>query len=131
MKTADETPVPSRVLLVEDDESVAWGLTMLLEAEGIEVAVARTGAAAIGMLASGRPDAVVLDVGLPDIDGVDLFRRIRANDASLPIVVSSGNANGLRFEELQRSNRVRLLIKPYEIGDLLHALEELRVRAHK
>ena len=80
-----------RILLVEDDANALEVLSELLEAGGDEVSVSCTGAAALALARLVRPDVVVMDLRLPDTDGVDLIRALKAVDASMTIVVFSGS----------------------------------------
>ena len=68
----------ARLLVVEDDDAISEPLVRALAREGHEVAHAVTGAEALTQVDEGDLDLVVLDIGLPDIDGVDVCRRIRA-----------------------------------------------------
>jgi two-component system KDP operon response regulator KdpE len=77
---------PARVLLVDDEVSIQRALTPLLRSRGYEVAVAGTGEDALRLVGSQPPDVIVLDLGLPDVDGVDLCRRIRLESA-VPIII--------------------------------------------
>jgi two-component system, OmpR family, response regulator len=81
---ADGTPV--RVLVVDDEESLADLLTMALRYEGWEVRAAGDGAAAVRAARELRPDAVILDVMLPDTDGLALLRRLRAEVPDVPVL---------------------------------------------
>ena len=75
-----------RVLLVDDEEIVRDVLTRYLEREGFRVDVAADGEAALDLAARRRPDIVILDLMLPKLDGLEVFRRIR-DDGDLPIVM--------------------------------------------
>jgi putative two-component system response regulator len=79
----------ARILVVEDDASIRLLLTALLEREGFEVSTARDGEAGLRAVAEHSPDVVVLDIGLPRIDGLEVTRRLRAAPASrtLPIIL--------------------------------------------
>jgi two-component system, OmpR family, KDP operon response regulator KdpE len=79
---------PGRILLVDDEISIQRALTPLLRSRGYEVDVAGTGAEALAVMKATPPDLIVLDLGLPDIDGTDVCRRIREESAA-PIVVLS------------------------------------------
>jgi len=89
-------PSGAVVLVVEDDDAARATLIRDLEAHGYEVDAAEDGATALRRWESRRPDVVLLDLGLPDIDGLDLIRRIR-RDAPTPIVILSG-----RYEEREK-----------------------------
>ena len=76
-----------RVLVVDDDPTVSDVVRRYLERAEFEVTLAEDGPAALTAVAESRPDLVVLDLMLPGIDGLEVCRRLRADDASLPIVM--------------------------------------------
>jgi CheY-like chemotaxis protein len=79
----------------------------------------------LNAISSTRPDAVVLDIGLPDVDGSTVYRQIAEQHPLLPVVFSSGHADQAKLEaHLSRPN-VALLRKPYEIHALLATLESV------
>jgi len=84
------------VLVVEDDDGARATLVRDLEAHGYEVDAAEDGATALRYWERRRPDVVLLDLGLPDMDGLDVIRRIR-REAPTPIVILSG-----RYEEREK-----------------------------
>ena len=69
-----------RVLVVEDDEEIALVLQRSLRLEGYEVRIAGDGEAALDQSAAFNPDLVILDLGLPKLDGIEVARRLRAAD---------------------------------------------------
>jgi two-component system OmpR family response regulator len=77
---------PLRVLVVDDEFSIAELLSMALRVEGWDVRTAADGAEAVRVAAAFTPDAAVLDVMLPDMDGFEVLRRLRAGNALLPVV---------------------------------------------
>src|SRR5262245_3490147 len=79
--------MPSDVLLVEDDATIGRSLEQALGGAGYTVTLATTGAAARRAFLHGIPDLVLLDLGLPDIDGVDLCRELRATAPAASIIV--------------------------------------------
>ena len=85
-----------RLLVVEDHEDTAEMYRMLLELAGHEVRLARTGAQGLALLRETRPDVVLIDVGLPDMDGYALARRVRAEpggDRPLLVAVTGYASN--------------------------------------
>ncbi|WP_269175648.1 response regulator transcription factor [Modestobacter sp. VKM Ac-2986] len=84
LRRADGTPV--RVLVVDDEPMLSDLLSMALRYEGWEVRTAGDGAAAVTTAREFRPDAVVLDVMLPDMDGLEVLRRMRADAPLVPVV---------------------------------------------
>jgi two-component system OmpR family response regulator len=77
---------PVRVLVVDDEANLAELLAMALRLEGWEITVALTGGRAVAAAKRERPDAVVLDMMLPDIDGLEVLRRIRSSFADIPVL---------------------------------------------
>jgi two-component system, OmpR family, KDP operon response regulator KdpE len=83
---------PLKILVVDDEPPIRKLLRMGLTSQGYEVLDAPDGKAALDLLAS-KPDLVILDLGLPDIDGLELLRRIRQRQEGLPIVVLSSRGD--------------------------------------
>ncbi|MGB9280980.1 MAG: response regulator, partial [Pseudonocardiaceae bacterium] len=84
LRRADGAPV--RVLVVEDEVSLAELLTMALRYEGWDVRSASDGLSAVRTAREFGPDLVVLDIMLPDIDGLEVLRRLRAGAPTLPVL---------------------------------------------
>lgn len=106
------------VLLVEDDRSIAESVTASLSAAGMEVAHVTSGAAAVDALSLAFPDVVLLDLGLPDMDGLDVARLIREK-SHVPIIIVSA-----RGDELDRVLGLELgaddyVVKPFSQRELL------------
>jgi two-component system OmpR family response regulator len=81
---ADGSPI--RVLAVDDETSLTELLSMALRYEGWQVSVANTGMQAVHLASEVQPDVVVLDIMLPDFDGLEVMRRIRAERADVPVI---------------------------------------------
>ena len=77
---------PLRVLVVDDEVNIAELIAMALRYEGFEVATAHTGGKAVTAAKTFRPDSVVLDMMLPDFDGMEVLRRMRASDPGVPVL---------------------------------------------
>jgi two-component system OmpR family response regulator len=77
---------PLRVLVVDDEVNIAELISMALRYEGLEVASAHTGSKAVTLAKTFRPDSVVLDMMLPDFDGLEVLRRMRATDPGVPVL---------------------------------------------
>jgi two-component system, OmpR family, KDP operon response regulator KdpE len=109
---------PARILLVDDEVSIQRSVAPLLQSRGYQVDVAGTGAAALTMAAARPPDLIVLDLGLPDLDGTEVCRRIRAESA-VPILVLSARgseADKVRALDLGADDFVT---KPFGAEELL------------
>jgi DNA-binding response OmpR family regulator len=114
-----------RVLLVEDETPIAEGLVALLE-DQFEITVASSGDEALAMIGAVAPDVVVLDIGLPDMDGTDVARLIRDVRPDVPIIFATGHGDS---RHVAIGPRVRLLYKPFEVEDLLALMAELESEA--
>ena len=111
-----------RILLVEDDPAVAAGLTTLLESADVEVIVSHDGEGGVSRAFESRPDCLILDVGLPDIDGTEVFDRVRKRFSNVPVIFSSGHADATRLQSYLALDHVGLLIKPYTFAELTTVL---------
>ena len=118
-----------RVLLVEDDAAVSEGLMAVLEEEGFDVSAVDKGALAVGAVRRFSPDAVVLDVGLPDMNGADVYLQIAAEWPDLPVVFSTGHGDMGRLERFLERANVDYLMKPYSTDVLLERVSRLLPRA--
>jgi len=82
------TPPVARILLVDDEVALQRSVGLLLRSRGYDVVIAGSGSDALSQLESGRPDLIVLDLGLPDLDGSEVCRRMRT-ETQAPIIVLS------------------------------------------
>ena len=115
-----------RFLLVEDNVVLAEGLSWALNDLGHEVSVVGLGRQAIGMIQHWRPDAVILDISLPDIDGVQVAEFIRRDHPDLPIVFASGHDRDQpRIIEAVKDRATAILRKPYATETLLETVAKL------
>ena len=113
----------SRVLVVDDDRPLARALSINLRAHGYEVVVAHDGRAALTELARIHPAVVVLDLGLPDLDGIEVLAGIRGWSAVPVIVLSARSTSGEKVEALD-AGADDYVTKPFGMDELL-----ARVRA--
>ena len=112
------------MLVVEDDADIAGVLRRSLDKEGYDVRVAGDGEAALDQAGVFEPDAVVLDLGLPRLDGVEVCRRLR-EDGDVPILIlTARDALDSRVEGLD-SGADDYLVKPFERDELLARMRAL------
>jgi two-component system KDP operon response regulator KdpE len=91
----------ARILLVDDEVSIQRAVAPLLRARGYDVEVVATGTEAVRIVSNRIPDLIVLDLGLPDIEGTEVCRRVRA-ESSVPIIVlSARDAESHKVEALE------------------------------
>ena len=120
-----------RVLVVDDEPQIQRFLTVALSAAGYEVQTAETGAQALRLAATGAPDLIVLDLGLPDRDGKDVLRDIRQFSKTPVIVLSARDREAEKIEALDLGAD-DYVEKPFGIGELTARLRAaLRHAAHE
>jgi two-component system KDP operon response regulator KdpE len=113
----------TRVLLVDDDVPLGRALGINMKARGMEVEIATTGQAALDLVARFRPDVVILDLGLPDLDGIEVLQGIRGWNR-VPVVVLSARASSEEKVTALDAGADDYVTKPFEMNELL-----ARVRA--
>jgi DNA-binding response OmpR family regulator len=113
-----------RVLVVEDDTDIAGVLRRSLDKEGYDVRVAGDGETALDEAGVFAPDAVVLDLGLPTLDGVEVCRRLRTGGDVPILILTARDALDARVEGLD-SGADDYLVKPFEREELLARLRAL------
>jgi two-component system KDP operon response regulator KdpE len=107
----------TKVLVVDDDPSLLKALRIGLTARGDDVLVAHSGAEAINQVALAGPDLVILDLGLPDLDGLEVCRRVR-EFSDVPIVVLSAYGDERRKVEALDSGADDFVTKPFGMAEL-------------
>jgi len=120
----------AKILLVEDNEMNRDMLSRRLAKRGFDVVVALDGTSGAALAASERPDVILMDLSLPDLDGCDVTRRIRANaaTASIPVIALTAHAMG--------TDRLRAIdagcqdydTKPVDLARLLGKIDALLPR---
>jgi len=110
----------AELLLVEDDPDIGDQLAAALAGQGHQVRWARTGRAALDHVGRGeRVDLVLLDLGLPDIDGVEVCRRLRRGSPGLPIVVLTARDAEMDIVLGLNAGADDYIAKPFRLGELL------------
>lgn len=123
----DETPNPrpsldTHVLVVDDEPRLLRALSMNLTGRGYNVSAAASGTSALDLVATARPDLMVLDLGLPDIDGLDVIRRVRGRGQQLPIIVLSARSASQEKVIALDLGANDYVTKPFDINELLARL---------
>ena len=117
--------MPGRqILVVEDNERNMKLVRELLEATGYRAIEAATGSQALDLARERRPDLVLMDIRLPDIDGVEALSRLRADDrtASIPVLAVTAQAMQGDRERCLAAGFDGYLSKPIDVGQLLEAV---------
>ena len=110
--------IREKILVVEDEKSIAHFISTVLNNNGYEAMRARTGQEALAMVSSHCPDLIILDLGLPDMDGMELLKNIRSW-SGLPIVVVSARSHERDKVAALDAGADDYLTKPFGTAELL------------
>ncbi len=117
--SADGVAAHASVLLVEDDERISEPLLRVLRTEGFEVGHVAAGAAAIATVGERLPDLVLLDLTLPDIDGLDVCRKLRADHPALPVIMLTARAEEMDVIVGLGAGADDYVAKPFRLAELV------------
>jgi two-component system, OmpR family, response regulator MprA len=118
-----------RILVVDDERAVRESLERALRLEGYEVALAEDGAQALGTLADQAPDAVVLDLMMPGVDGFEVCRRMRSGGDRTPVLVLTARDSVTDRVSGLDAGADDYLVKPFALDELLARLRALLRRS--
>jgi PAS domain S-box-containing protein len=124
-------PAAKTLLIIDDETAISDGIAALLVHDGIRVEAIATGVEAQRAIARLHPDVVLLDFGLPDLDGSEVYALIREVDATLPVIFSTGHGDRRILHDGLDDPYTRFLQKPFEIADLMAAMVELETEVKK
>jgi CheY-like chemotaxis protein len=116
----------ARVLVVDDDPEIVTFLATLLELEGIESTVATSAAAAMEKIEQGIPDLVLLDIAMPDRDGLDLCRALKKDPrtSGVPVFVVSARPGKDVVERALAAGAEEFIRKPFENHELIARIRD-------
>lgn len=128
---ADPGAYQASILVIDDEASIRESLRMILEYEGYRVEEAASGAEALSRIAAQAPNALLLDIKMPEMDGLELFSAVRERGYGMPIIVISGHGNVATAVEATRLGAFDFLEKPLRRDRVLlclrNALESSRL----
>ncbi|HZL93510.1 MAG TPA: response regulator transcription factor, partial [Vicinamibacterales bacterium] len=110
--------MPSRILIVDDEPNILGTVAPLLRSRGYEVLSAMTGRAGLDAVERDKPDLIVLDLGLPDMDGVDVCRQMRQATGVPILVLSARGAEGDKVAALD-AGADDYVTKPFSVAELI------------
>lgn len=113
----------ARILLAEDDDSMRQFLSRALEKAGHSVVSAADGVDAMAKLDRGKFDLLVADIVMPEMDGVELARRVVQTDASVKVMFITGFAAVAMQQKADQSVNAKVLSKPFHLKDLVGEIE--------
>ncbi len=117
-----------KVLVVEDDPEMQRALALNLTARGFEVTTVGDGTAALNEAAAGAPEVIILDLGLPDLDGMDIIRAIRGYTRTPIVVLSGRSGSGDKVDALD-AGADDYVTKPFDVSELVARLRAATRRA--
>jgi len=115
---------PPQILVMEDDLTVATGLKMVLDEDGFNVDLAGTGELAMDAFRQKRFDLLVADLRLPDVNGMDIIREIKANKPDTEIIVITGHGNAATAVEAMKLGVSDFIPKPFTEDQIKTAISE-------
>jgi DNA-binding response OmpR family regulator len=118
----------SVVLLAEDDSAIADPLSRALQREGYAVEVVTDGLSALEFADKGRADLLVLDLGLPGMDGLEVCRRLRSSGRGLPVLMLTARADEVDFVVGLDAGADDYVAKPFRLAELLARIRALMRR---
>jgi nitrogen regulation protein NR(I) len=115
---------PAKILLVEDDSAIVTTLRRILTDEGYEVAIEKTGDAGLACAKQNSFDAVITDLKLPGLSGLDLVRELHAARPRLPILMMTAHGTTETAIEATQFGAYDYLLKPFEMPEMLKLVEQ-------
>ncbi len=112
------------ILVVDDEPDIRQLIQEILQDEGYQVAVAKDGEEAHTLIRKEMPDLILLDVWMPDIDGITLYKQLLAEGCQAPVIIMSGHGTVETAVEATRLGAYTFLEKPLSMGRLLPAVEQ-------
>lgn len=113
----------ARILVVDDDPDVLETLTEFLTLNGYEVTTARNGGDALMLLAVAPADVVLLDIAMPQVDGVTALRRIRVDHPDLPVIMLTANVDLDMARRTLKQGAFDYVAKPIGFTHLAHVID--------
>jgi len=123
-----------KILIVDNEPDFLEVMRTRLEANNYEVTIAANGAEALNHIKNDKPDAVLLDIMMPDMDGLEVLRRIRKMDEGLPVYIITAFSTGERFKAANKLGASGFIVKTddlaKQVGNITSALD-MSARFHK
>jgi DNA-binding response OmpR family regulator len=118
-----------RILAIDDDSDIRTIITIALEAQGFDVAVCDSGLKAISAVQSFRPDLILLDIKMPDIDGPETLKILNADHLSrtIPVILMTDKMEEHELKEMKKFGAIEAILKPFkaiDLGDILQTTWE-------
>lgn len=113
-----------KLLIVDDEPNVRYSLEKTFRADDIDVVTAETGRDGLRLAQNESPDAVLLDVRLPDMSGLDVFAQIREHDRRLPVIIMTAHTTTEIAIEAMKRGAFEYLLKPFDLAELKETVDK-------
>ena len=120
----------TRILVVDDDDNLRWVVQTQLEDAGYEAATAADGRAALAAIQESRPALVLTDLKMPGMSGLELLKKIRADDPEVPVIMITAFGTIQNAVEAVKSGAYDYLTKPIDYEDLLLGVKRALDHTH-
>jgi two-component system response regulator VicR len=115
-----------KVLIVDDEPDTLELVKLVLESGGFETLLATSGMEALSLIGKVRPDLVLLDIMMPDMDGWDVFRKIKEKDSGIPVAILTAKAQNIdRLLGLHVLKADDYITKPFGKNELINKVRKL------
>ena len=125
MKQAD------RVWVIDDDRSIRWVLEKALEQEGIHPQVFESGTSALTRLRSEVPDAIISDIRMPGLDGLELLERLHSERPEIPVIIMTAHSDLESAVSSYQSGAFEYLPKPFDVDDAVAVVKRAIAQAQE
>ena len=119
------------VLIVDDEDLICFVLTQLLRVHGFAVRTASRGEEALEMIASARPDLVILDIRMPGLSGFDVLHRIRSSDPALPVILMTALSSVRDAVEGIKAGAFDYMSKPFDNNEMIATVRRALARTEE
>ena len=116
-----------RILIAEDESRIAQLLSKGLHRKGFQTFIAKDGSEALAMAKHGSFDLLLLDIGLPDIDGIEVLRELQASQIDLPVIILSARVDESDIAAGYANGASAYMTKPFKFADLIAKIDRIRV----
>ncbi len=122
----NNTASNKKVLIVDDEPDTLELVKLVLESGGFKTELAKSGGEALNMINDSRPDLVLLDIMMPDMDGWDVFRKIKEKDSKIPVAILTAKAQNIdRLLGLHVLKADDYITKPFGKNELIDKVKKL------
>ena len=113
-----------KLLIVDDEPNVRYSLEKTFRADEVDVVTAETGRDGLRLAQNESPDAVLLDVRLPDMSGLDVFAQMREHDRRLPVIIMTAHTTTEIAIEAMKRGAFEYLLKPFDLAELKETVDK-------